>query len=177
MITVFRKLLRYRADLAAESDAVIKGVETVEVFYLLNCLKCDDQSRPLPIPFESAAARGKWASEHAAGTGHNRWLVREETSGGRWYGGYIAVEAPAEVTRVRSLGSDSTVIRGAECEFCGPGHSHWAYVPAGASGKPPSADSTRQDEGGWYCWLDLDSVGALVDDTENDHRVDKESVA
>jgi hypothetical protein len=25
-------------------------------------------------------------------------------------------------------------------------------------------DSTRQDEGGWVCWLDLDYVGRMLDD-------------
>lgn len=52
--------------------------DTRRVFFLLNCLECDGQSRPLAIPFESAAARGKWASEHTRGTGHNRWIVRDE---------------------------------------------------------------------------------------------------
>lgn len=53
--------------------------EPTDMIYLINCRDCDDQcSRPLTIPFESAAARGKWASEHTAGTGHSRWLVRDE---------------------------------------------------------------------------------------------------
>lgn len=174
MITVFKKLLRSRAGLAAESDAVIKGGEAAEVRYLLTCRQCSAE----PFRFASSEERRDWSTGHFESTGHRLTEpLREETADGRWYGGYIAVEAPAEVTRVRSLGSGSTVIRGAECEFCGSGHSHWAYVPVGADGKPPSADSTRQDEGGWYCWLDLDTRGPLVDDTENDHRVDKESVA
>jgi len=52
--------------------------EPSEVTYLINCLQCDDQSRPLAIPFESAEARGKWAAEHRVGTGHYRWHVRDK---------------------------------------------------------------------------------------------------
>lgn len=49
------------------------------VSYLLNCLECDARCRrPLAMPFGSPAERGKWASEHTRGTGHNRWLVRDE---------------------------------------------------------------------------------------------------
>ncbi len=33
------------------------------MFYLLVCRECDDPERPLPIPFESPAERGKWAAE------------------------------------------------------------------------------------------------------------------
>lgn len=47
-------------------------------YYLLLCRDCGDPERPLPIPFESPAARGKWAAEHTASTGHNRWIVRDE---------------------------------------------------------------------------------------------------
>lgn len=48
------------------------------MFYVLNCRDCDEQSgMELDIPFESAAARGKWATEHEASTGHDRWLVRD----------------------------------------------------------------------------------------------------
>ena len=142
------------------------------IAYLVTCRQCRDE----PYRFASAAARRDWVIEHMA-TGHRLTEpLRMETADGRWYGGHIAIEPPMEVTRVRSLDGSTwrnhgeTMIRGAECEFCGPGHSHWAYVPVGASGRPPSADSTRQDEGGWHCWLDLDSTGALVDDTANDDR-------
>lgn len=81
-------------------------------------------------------------------------------------------EPPMPVTRVRSTDGRIAIIRGAECEYEGPGHSHWAYVPHGADRRVPSADSTRQDEGGWHCWLDLDFTGRckLVDDTEHDDR-------
>lgn len=49
-----------------------------EVFYLLVCRECGDPERPLPIPFESPAARGKWAAEHTQATGHDRWIVKDE---------------------------------------------------------------------------------------------------
>lgn len=141
--------------------------DSVEVAYLVTCRQCREE----PYRFASAAARRDWVIDHLATTGHRLTEpLREETADGRWYGGHIAVEPPPEVTRVRSTDGREAVIRGAECEFCGPGRSHWAYVPAGASGKPPSADSACQDEGGWHCWLDLDSTGALVDDTANDVR-------
>lgn len=49
-----------------------------KTFYLLVCLECGDPERPLPIPFGSPAERGKWAAEHTRGTGHDRWLVKDE---------------------------------------------------------------------------------------------------
>ena len=51
------------------------------MFYLLACRQCGDPDRPLPIPFESPAARGKWASGHTAGTGHDRWIVKDVPEG------------------------------------------------------------------------------------------------
>jgi hypothetical protein len=49
------------------------------VFCMLNCRECDEQSgRPLAMPFGSPGERGKWATEHTRGTGHDRWLVRDE---------------------------------------------------------------------------------------------------
>lgn len=49
-------------------------------FYLLTCLDCwQGLDRPLRMPFGSAAERGKWASEHTKGTGHDHWRVWEET--------------------------------------------------------------------------------------------------
>jgi hypothetical protein len=47
-------------------------------FYLLVCRQCGDPERSLPIPFDSPAERGKWAAEHTSGTGHDRWIVRDE---------------------------------------------------------------------------------------------------
>lgn len=48
------------------------------VWYVLVCRDCGDPDRPLPMPFESAAARGKWAAEHTRGTGHDHWLVLDQ---------------------------------------------------------------------------------------------------
>lgn len=43
-------------------------------FYVLVCREC----RPvLPIPFESAEERGRWAAEHTRGTGHDQWFVKD----------------------------------------------------------------------------------------------------
>jgi hypothetical protein len=49
-----------------------------EVFFLLACLECGDPDRPLVMPFGSAAERGKWASGHTQGTGHDRWWVKDQ---------------------------------------------------------------------------------------------------
>lgn len=48
-------------------------------FYLLTCLECEP---PLPMPFGTAAERGKWAAEHTRGTGHDRWIVKDEIKEG-----------------------------------------------------------------------------------------------
>ena len=45
-------------------------------FYVLTCREC---SPVLPMPFASAAERGKWAAEHTRATGHDRWFVTDET--------------------------------------------------------------------------------------------------
>lgn len=56
----------------------VPAEEAEGTFYLLVCRDCDDRERLLPLPFNSAAARGKWAAGHTAGTGHDRWTVWEE---------------------------------------------------------------------------------------------------
>lgn len=43
--------------------------------YVLVCRLCGDGN--LVMPFESAAARGKWASGHTRGTGHDQWFVKD----------------------------------------------------------------------------------------------------
>jgi hypothetical protein len=48
------------------------------VYYVLVCRDCGDGDDALPIPFESAAARGRWAAAHTQGTGHDRWLVLDQ---------------------------------------------------------------------------------------------------
>jgi hypothetical protein len=48
-----------------------------KAFYLLACRECGDPEKPLIMPFGSAAERGKWASEHTQGTGHDRWWVKD----------------------------------------------------------------------------------------------------
>lgn len=50
-------------------------VADVGKWFVLFCRECDPDT---PIPFETAEARGRWASAHTAGTGHDRWLVTEE---------------------------------------------------------------------------------------------------
>lgn len=74
------------------------------------------------------------------------------------------VEPAARITRVRLRGEDTVAIRGAACEYCGPRGSHWAYIRVEGRPRTPGPDSTRQDEGGWVCWLDLDYVGVMVND-------------
>jgi hypothetical protein len=46
-------------------------------WYVLVCRVCDPDGEG-PIPFESAAERGRWASEHARGTGHDQWFVLDQ---------------------------------------------------------------------------------------------------
>jgi hypothetical protein len=46
-----------------------------EKFYLLVCRECGNGD--LVMPFGSPAERGKWASGHTKGTGHDRWFVTE----------------------------------------------------------------------------------------------------
>lgn len=48
------------------------------MFYVLVCRDCGDPEKPLPMPFSSPEERGKWASAHTKGTGHDRWLVVDQ---------------------------------------------------------------------------------------------------
>jgi hypothetical protein len=50
-----------------------------KVFYVLICRECGDPDKPLPMPFESPAERGKWAAAHTAATGHDSWFVIDQT--------------------------------------------------------------------------------------------------
>lgn len=45
------------------------------MFYVLVCRDCTDD---LPIPFDTAAERGRWASRHTEGAGHDRYLVLDQ---------------------------------------------------------------------------------------------------
>ncbi len=49
-----------------------------KVYYLLVCFECGDPDRPLPIPFGSAAERGRYAAAHTRATGHDRWWVKDQ---------------------------------------------------------------------------------------------------
>lgn len=74
-------------------------------------------------------------------------------------------EPPPEVTRVRLKGHDTVAIRGAACEYCGMERgSHWAYILIDGKTCTPGPDSTKQDVGGWVCWMDLDYVGEMAAD-------------
>lgn len=57
------------------SPAVVASDEVSRTVYVLVCRECQP---PLPMPFTSAEERGKWASLHTKGTGHDLWLVRDE---------------------------------------------------------------------------------------------------
>ena len=52
-----------------------------KVFYVLVCRLCGDPKRPLPMPFESPAERGRWAAAHTAATGHDSWFVIDQPEG------------------------------------------------------------------------------------------------
>ena len=54
------------------------------MFYVLVCLHCSRGMDPedwLAIPFGSPEERGKWATEHTAGTGHDQWVVLDQVRG------------------------------------------------------------------------------------------------
>ena len=48
--------------------------------YVLVCRSCAEVD-PVAIPFETAEARGKWATAHRGAVGHNRWYVKDYTPG------------------------------------------------------------------------------------------------
>jgi hypothetical protein len=52
------------------------SVKEPRIFYVLVCRECGDGD--LPMPFDSPVARGRWASEHTKGTGHDRWFVVDQ---------------------------------------------------------------------------------------------------
>ncbi len=60
--------------LASRSRALFTVV--AEMFYVLVCRECGNGD--LPMPFASAAERGKWAAEHTRATSHERWLVLDQ---------------------------------------------------------------------------------------------------
>jgi hypothetical protein len=51
------------------------------MFYVLVCRDCGHGN--LPMPFESAEARGKWAAAHTRATGHDRWFVHDQPGASR----------------------------------------------------------------------------------------------
>ncbi len=52
---------------------------STKVRYVLFCRECDEGfPKPLPMPFESAEDRGRWAAAHTKGTGHAKWFVIEQ---------------------------------------------------------------------------------------------------
>lgn len=55
-----------------------------DTYYVLVCRDCyaADRERVLPMPFASAEARGKWASEHTLGTGHDNFAVVDQPRSG-----------------------------------------------------------------------------------------------
>lgn len=50
-------------------------------WFVLACRTCDEiavtTDDPVFLPFESPEERGRWASKHTAGTGHDSWIVME----------------------------------------------------------------------------------------------------
>lgn len=48
-----------------------------DTWFVIVCRECSPEL-DLVMPFESPEARGRWASEHKRGTGHDRWLVLDE---------------------------------------------------------------------------------------------------
>jgi hypothetical protein len=64
-----------------DMDALAEAPDTA---YVLVCRACaEGWAEPLPIPFESAEARGKWAAAHRDATGHDSWWVKDHQMGAR----------------------------------------------------------------------------------------------
>lgn len=49
-----------------------------EIWFVLFCRICTPL---LPMPFETAEERGKWAAGHTKGTGHDSWFVIDQPKG------------------------------------------------------------------------------------------------
>jgi hypothetical protein len=47
----------------------------MSVYYVLVCRDCQPL---LPMPFPSAAERGRWAAEHTRASGHDNWFVIDQ---------------------------------------------------------------------------------------------------
>lgn len=77
------------------------------MIYLLWCRACGDPDRPLPIPFGSAAERGRWAAEHTRRTGHEAWVVLAQDDDGRVHIGVLPGSAPACIRRTRLIQSET----------------------------------------------------------------------
>lgn len=78
-VTVERLRQQMLQGMAASDDASPdKATDLTGMDYLLVCRQCASDSKALPVPFESAQARGQWAAEHTRGTGHVRWLVMDK---------------------------------------------------------------------------------------------------
>ncbi len=60
-----------------ENGRVIATWPEPTAWYVLVCRVCDPEG-DAPMPFDSAAKRGRWASEHTRGTGHDLWLVLDQ---------------------------------------------------------------------------------------------------
>ncbi len=59
-----------------ECDAFYEVDEDPTRWYVIRCLDCDEASgHEVDMPFSSPAERGRWATGHTKGTGHDRWLV------------------------------------------------------------------------------------------------------
>jgi hypothetical protein len=96
------------------------------VVYLLVCRLCGDPARPLPVPFSSPQARGRWAAGHTDATGHNSWLVLDQ-AGGRTL---ISFTCPR-----RECGRTSYNPNDVREGYCGACHD-WTGREAAAAAEP-----------------------------------------
>jgi hypothetical protein len=64
---------RWRRRRPQRTDPAIPGT-----FYILVCLDCGDGETLSPLVFETPAERGGWAAAHTRGTGHQRWIIKDQ---------------------------------------------------------------------------------------------------
>jgi hypothetical protein len=94
--------------------------------YTLTCLSCTPH---LPKPFPTADARGRWAAQHQAGTGHDSWRVIDPAEEGNdaegaaraiakhAHGATIRLGSGREPFTVTHLGGDWLLLRSEQIEI------------------------------------------------------------
>lgn len=63
-------------DVGQKAERALKEHDETahQTAYVLLCRVCGGDN---PIPFPNPEERGRWAAEHTAGTGHDRWWSKD----------------------------------------------------------------------------------------------------